>query len=161
MLFKTQEWLQRPAKKQVNDTSLKDAAYVEGNYDYNIWYDKYLTDRQARNKRLPALYKCDPDRDAGYTKADTLEKQGASSFCVYFARGHCTEGAGCRYSHRMPTHDDCLRAEDNVKDVFGRTRHATHKDNMSGIGSFNVECRTIYFSGVPLSLMPSEGSTWQ
>ena len=61
MLMKTQEWLQRPARKQVNDTSLKDMAYVEGNYDYNIWYDKYLTDRQDRHKRMPSLFKCDPE----------------------------------------------------------------------------------------------------
>ena len=49
---------------------MKNAAYVEGNYDYNIWYDKFLTDRQARHKKLPAQHKCDPDKDAGYTKAD-------------------------------------------------------------------------------------------
>lgn len=48
---KTEEWLQRPARRQCDDTSRKDAAYVEGNYDYNIWYDKYLTDTQDKYKK--------------------------------------------------------------------------------------------------------------
>lgn len=34
----------RPARRQVKE-SKKETAYIEGNYDYNIWYDKYLTDR--------------------------------------------------------------------------------------------------------------------
>lgn len=39
-----QEWIIRPARRQVKE-SKKETAYIEGNYDYNIWYDKYLTDR--------------------------------------------------------------------------------------------------------------------
>ena len=44
---KNSEFLERPARKQVGAdyVSKQNAAYVEGNYDYNIWYDKYLTDR--------------------------------------------------------------------------------------------------------------------
>ncbi len=47
-------------------------------------------------------------------------------FCVYFARGCCAEGAKCRYYHRVPQPEDLVN-EDNAKDVFGRTRHATFK----------------------------------
>ena len=108
MSLKTEEWLQRPARRQVQDTAQKDAAYIEGNYDYNIWYDKYLTDRQDRYKKMPALHKCDPELDSGYTKADSMEKRGNAYFCVYFARGCCTEGKNCRYYHRIPIHDDCV-----------------------------------------------------
>ena len=50
----------------------------------------------------------------------------------------------------MPNHDDCLAEADNLRDVFGRTRHASHKDNMTGIGSFNKECRTIFVHGIPV-----------
>jgi len=45
--FKDQQmatWMRRPARRQVKE-SKKETAYIEGNYDYNIWYDKYLTDR--------------------------------------------------------------------------------------------------------------------
>ena len=99
---------------------------------------------------MPALTKCDPEKDAGFTKANTFEKAGSAWFCVYFARGSCTEGVNCRYYHRVPNEDDCLKESDNLKDTFGRTRHASHKTDMTGIGSFNKECRTLYVTGVPM-----------
>jgi hypothetical protein len=64
----------RPARRQVKE-SKKDTAYIEGNYDYNIWYDKYLTDRNQHVERAPSLYKCNPEIDTGYTKADKFEKK--------------------------------------------------------------------------------------
>lgn len=48
MQEKTERWLQRPAVKQVADSSQNEVAYLEGNYEYNIWYDKYLTDMQKK-----------------------------------------------------------------------------------------------------------------
>ena len=39
---------------------------------------------------------------------------------------------------------------DNLRDCFGRTRHASHKDNYEGIGSFNSECRVICVSKIVL-----------
>lgn len=93
---------------------------------------------------MPSLYKCEPNEDSGFTKADSMEKKGAVWFCTYFARGCCSEGMNCKYYHRVPNHEDCLSQSDNVRDVFGRTRHASHKDNMTGIGSFMKECRTIF-----------------
>lgn len=93
--------MQRPARRQALE-SKKDAAYVEGNFTYNIWYDKFATDRNAKNERAPSLYRCKPELDTGYTKADKFEKRYASYFCVYFARGECTEGVNCRYYHRVP-----------------------------------------------------------
>ena len=39
---------------------------------------------------------------------------------------------------------------DNLRDVFGRARHATHKENAQGIGSFNKECRTLLVSRIKL-----------
>lgn len=96
---------------------------------------------------MPALHKCDPEKQAGYTKANALEKAGSAWFCVYFARGSCTEGVNCRYYHRPPNHDDCLGEQDNLRDVFGRTRHASYKQDLTGIGCFNQECKTLFFQG--------------
>ena len=45
-----EEWLKRPARQQVANTR-RDTAYVEGNYDYNIWFDKYLTDRKEEREK--------------------------------------------------------------------------------------------------------------
>ena len=96
------EWMQKPAMKQVHELK-KDTAYVEGNYDYNIWYDKYLTDRNANKEeeRPVSMYKCKPEVDTGYTKADKIEGKG-TYFCNYFARGCCVEGVNCRFYHRVP-----------------------------------------------------------
>ncbi len=118
------ELMKRPARRQIKEIK-KDTAYLEGNYDYNIWYDKYLTDRRNEQEKAPSLYKCNPELDTGYTRADLMEKN-TGYFCVYFARGCCIEGPKCRYYHRIPQPEDLI-FEENSKDVFGRTRHATFK----------------------------------
>lgn len=77
---------------------------------------------------------------------------------MYFARGACTEGTNCRFYHRVPQDEDIELAEkDNLRDVFGRARHATHKDNNQGIGSFNKECRTILVSRIKLDPEATQG----
>mgnify|MGYP001806626794 CR=1 FL=1 len=152
--MQTQELMKQGARKQVKE-SRKETAYIEGNYDYNIWYDKYLTDRNQQVERAPSLYRCKPLIDSGFTKADKFEKN--AYFCVYFARGCCTEGVNCRFYHRVPQEEDLEQANsDNLRDVFGRSRHATHKEDNSGIGSFNKECRTLMITDIQL---PSDSVT--
>ena len=68
-----EDMMSRPARRQVKEIR-KDTAYIEGNYDYNIWYDKYLTDQRQEEERVASLYKCDPVEDTGYTKADKFDK---------------------------------------------------------------------------------------
>ena len=46
--------------------------------------------------------------------------------------------------------------EDNLRDVFGRARHATHKEDYSGIGSFNKECRTLLVTDI---VLPTDSMT--
>ena len=70
-------------------------------------------------------------------------------FCVYFARGCCTEGVNCRYYHRVPQISD-LNQTDNLRDIFGRTRHATHKDTHDGVGSFNKDSNVLCISKINL-----------
>ena len=134
--------MSRPARQQVKDTR-KETAYIEGNYDYNIWYDKYLTDRKEEKEKIPAEHRCIPSLDTGYTRADKQEKNGSSYFCLFFAKGCCSEGVNCRYYHRVPTFEECEKIE-NARDIFGRSRfYSPLKDN-GGIGVFTKECRTIY-----------------
>lgn len=139
--------MQQPARKQVQD-SKQNTAYVEGGYEYNIWYDKYLTDRRTHEERIVSMYKCDPDKDTGFTKADNQDTD--TYFCVYFARGNCIEGANCHFYHRVPRSED-LRSGDNTKDVFGRTRHATYKDNLTGVGSFAENCTVLRVEGIKMT----------
>ena len=140
------EWMKRPARQQVADTR-KETAYVEGNFDYNIWFDKYLTDRKEEKEKIPAQHKCNPTLDTGYTKADL--KGNDSFFCLFFAKGCCSEGVNCLYFHRVPLIEDCHRIE-NLRDVFGRARHSTHRTDMGGIGTFTRECKTLLVAGIKM-----------
>ena len=38
-----------------------------------------------------------------------------------------------------------------MKDIFGRDRHTSHRDDMSGAGSFQMNTRTLYIGGVKRS----------
>lgn len=142
------DWLKRPARQQVTDTR-RDLAYIEGNYDYNIWFDKYLTDRKEEREKIPALHKCNPALDTGFTKADTQEKEGASYFCLFYAKGCCSEAVNCKYYHRVPTIEECEKIE-NLRDVFGRSRFATARTDNSGVGTFSRECRTLFVSDLKM-----------
>jgi hypothetical protein len=45
--------------------------------------------------------------------------------------------------------EDIPSAEaDHMKDVFGRSRHATFKENRTGIGSFAKECKVLCVSHI-------------
>ena len=43
------------------------------------------------------------------------------------------------------------KALDTFHDVFGREKHREDKDDMSGVGSFNREGRTLYIGGLHTS----------
>jgi hypothetical protein len=81
--------------------------------------------------------------DTGMTTA-SLE---TGTICLNFARGNCTKGYKCHWKHQVPTEDDELRVS-MLKDVFGRGRHGTDKEEMDGTGNFNKNNRTIYLGGV-------------
>ena len=140
------EWLKRPARQQVEE-SKREIAYTEGHYDYNIWYDKYLSDRTEDKEKIPAEYKCNPTLDTGYTRADKQQKKNNSYFCLYFARGCCCEGVNCRYYHHVPTFEEVQFIE-NSKDIFGRSRFATSLKDNGGVGLFTKNCRTLYVSDI-------------
>ena len=142
--MKLREWLKRPARQQVEE-SKREIAYTEGHYDYNIWYDKYLSDRTEDKEKIPAEYKCNPLLDTGYTRADKQQKKNISYFCLFFARGCCCEGVNCRYYHHVPTFEECQNIE-NSKDIFGRSRFATSLKDNGGIGLFTKNCRILYVS---------------
>ena len=140
------EWLKRPARQQVEE-SKREIAYTEGHYDYNIWYDKYLSDRTEDKEKIPAETKCNPTLDTGYTRADKQQKKNNSYFCLYFARGCCCEGVNCRYYHHVPTFEEVQYIE-NSKDIFGRSRFATQLKDNGGVGLFTKNCRTLYVSDI-------------
>jgi len=133
--------LSRPARKQVEVSLAKNFAYQQGDEEYNIWYDKYQSEKRDK-EREAAPTRCEPDLDAGYTKADKMEKY-STYFCLHFARGCCAEGANCKYYHRIPTYEECSQI-DQAKDIFGRPRYSTHREDMDGIGTFLKDTRTLH-----------------
>ncbi|ETP38326.1 hypothetical protein F442_14024 [Phytophthora nicotianae P10297] len=140
------KFMSRPARKQL-DAMPTANSQLEGAYEYNIWYDKYIGDHwdDARGKD-PATTRCDLERDAGKTKADVVSKTNRY-FCVHFARGMCARGAECSYYHRLPSAADETRIG-MMHDCFGRERHATDRDDMAGVGNFTRNSRTLYVGGL-------------
>ena len=145
-LLRPSDWLEgqnykkRPARKQIEKPYIKEFAYKQGDEEYNIWFDKYLNDYIVR-QRTPASTRCDPEKDIGYSKADLFEPE-TSYWCLHFVRGCCAEGANCSFFHHMPSLAECKKIAP-IKDIFGRSRHATQREDMGGIGCFQKECKTL------------------
>lgn len=139
-------FLARPARKQLEHMPSKNT-HLEGAHEYNIWYDKYIGDHWANERgKEPAATRCVLATDAGRTKADVVSKANRY-FCVHFARGMCARGPECNYYHRVPTMADEARIG-MMHDCFGRERHATDRDDMSGVGNFTRNSRTLYVGGL-------------
>lgn len=136
-------WRCRNARQQAKLDS-KSVAYREGEDSFNLWYHKYTSDRFDTTIVEPAESKCDPWADAGLTRADQ-DTSRSTVFCIWFAKGACSRGAECAYRHRVPTRDDD-NGNEQMYDIFGRKRHAEHKDDMGGVGSFLKDCRCLYIS---------------
>jgi hypothetical protein len=157
-------WKSRPARRQVARDSLN-VAYREGQDSYNSWYHKYNSDRFDAHVIEPSTTHCDPWLDSGVTKADDKNSE-SSSFCMWFAKGACYKGSECRHRHRIPSRDDD-RSIEPTHDVFGRKRHADHKNDMGGVGSFLKECRCVYVSDIVLDrsspdcVQKSEAQLWR
>lgn len=147
-LQKNLVYLSRPARKQKDFIDPK-KYHLEGANEYNIWYGRFLGDHwTVENGKDAATDRCHLETDAGYTKADTNTKnKGKKYFCLHFAHGACAKGKDCTFYHRIPTPEDDARIEELV-DCFGRQRHAKHRDDMSGVGSFMKPCRTLFVGGL-------------
>ena len=87
--------------------------------------------------------RCGETDAAGATKADAHGDRKSRFFCLHFAKGMCAKGAECHFFHRIPLLDDD-NLVDNSVDCFGRERHAEHRDDMEGTGSFLKPSRTLY-----------------
>jgi hypothetical protein len=139
---KNRQYLTRPARKQKDFIDPK-KYHLEGANEYNIWYGHFIGDGPDNPRdREAASDRCVVERDSGFTKADSGGKE-RRFFCVHFAHGVCAKGADCSFYHRIPTPDDDARC-DEMLDCFGRQKHASHKDDMSGVGSFMKPCRTLF-----------------
>jgi len=149
-MISSADYSQRQAKKQVEHRESKALQQAEGCVEYNIWYGKWIGEHWSTkgDSMLPAPTRCSVRQHAGRTKAD--ERLGGVAYCcVFFARGCCAAGADCTFVHRIPSPADEARL-DTVRDIFGRERHNTNRDDMRGTGNFNRESRTLYIGGLKM-----------
>ncbi len=129
----------RPARQQLTKP-VGPSLGVAPKADYNIWYHKNPGARPPT--KVKAVTRCHPNLDSGETRA-----KPDAYLCVHFARGQCTQGAACTYFHRVPTQADDSKLS-VTKDVFGRDRYATDRDDAGGVGSFSRENTTLYVGGL-------------
>ncbi|EKD14880.1 uncharacterized protein L3040_003903 [Drepanopeziza brunnea f. sp. 'multigermtubi'] len=137
----------RPARPQVDPSTIKSEPPPQTGTIFNIWYNKWSGgDREDKYlSKTAAAGRCNVAKDTGYTKAD---KVSGSYFCLFFARGICPKGQECEYLHRLPGIHDHFNP--NV-DVFGRDKHSDYRDDMGGVGSFMRQNRTIYVGRIHVS----------
>lgn len=144
------DYSQRPARQQIAIGESKALQPAEGCNEYNIWYDKWVGEHWSADKEMRAApHRCSIRRDAGRTKANDRFGEGHAYCCIFFARGCCSNGADCTFLHRIPNALDESRLS-LVRDIFGRERHNSDKQDMRGTGNFNKESRTLYIGGLNL-----------
>jgi hypothetical protein len=137
----------RPARAQIDPSTMKSEPPPQTGTIFNIWYNKWSGgDREDKYlSQTAAISRCNIANDSGYTKADKIN---GSYFCLFFARGICPKGPECEYLHRLPGIHDMFNP--NV-DVFGRDKHSDYRDDMGGVGSFMRQNRTIYVGRIHVS----------
>ncbi|MCJ1361452.1 Pre-mRNA-splicing factor [Acarospora aff. strigata] len=130
----------RPARPQVDPSTIKSEPPPQTGTIFNIWYNKWSGgDREDKYlSKHAATGRCNIATDSGYTRAD---KVTGSYFCLFFAKGLCPKGHECEYLHRLPGLHDLFNP--NV-DCFGRDKHSDYRDDMGGVGSFMRQNRTLY-----------------
>ena len=130
----------RPARPQVDPSTLKSEPPPQTGTIFNIWYNKWSGgDREDKYlSKTAAQGRCNVATDSGYTRGD---KVVGSYFCLFFAKGLCPRGHECEYLHRLPGLHDHFNP--NV-DCFGRDKHSDYRDDMGGVGSFMRQNRTLY-----------------
>ncbi|MCJ1247865.1 Pre-mRNA-splicing factor [Trapelia coarctata] len=134
----------RPARPQVDPSTIKSEPPPQTGTIFNIWYNKWSGgDREDKYlSKTHAAGRCNIATDSGYTRGD---KVSGSYFCLFFAKGLCPRGHECEYLHRLPGLFDTFNP--NV-DCFGRDKHSDYRDDMGGVGSFMRQNRTLYIGRI-------------
>ena len=91
----------RPARPQVDPSTMKSEPPPQTGTIFNIWYNKWSGgDREDKYlSKTAAAGRCNIAKDSGYTRGD---KVVGSYFCLFFAKGLCPRGQECEYLHRLP-----------------------------------------------------------
>ncbi|EFJ51028.1 hypothetical protein VOLCADRAFT_116593 [Volvox carteri f. nagariensis] len=89
-------------------------------------------------------YRCVLELDVGRTRGSDAKQH---VFCLYFAKGCCSQGSACTYLHRLPTaEDEAYAVRDLSADIFGREKRAESEGYRSGAGTLDRDNRTLYIN---------------
>ncbi|GIL46980.1 hypothetical protein Vafri_3835 [Volvox africanus] len=150
------EWLKRPARKQVDDVTLQKEIQARGGLgERNLWSGRRIgpsvgppsSDGKrggpgVQRVKDASKYRCVVELDVGRTRGSDAKQH---VFCLYFAKGCCSQGSACIYLHRLPTADDEANAvRDLSADIFGREKRAESEGYRSGAGTLDRDNRTLY-----------------
>ncbi|GFR43542.1 hypothetical protein Agub_g4635 [Astrephomene gubernaculifera] len=110
------EWLTRPARKQVDDATLQREIQARGGLgERNLWSgrrvgpsgppggDSKRGGPGGQRVKDASKYRCVLELDVGRTRGSDAKQH---VFCLYFAKGCCSQGSACTYLHRLPTAED-------------------------------------------------------
>ena len=132
--------MKRPARRQASafvvGPSASDRSAQASRGEYNIWHDKPT----KRPQRTPAKTRVNVALDCGTTAGNA---NPAAFICALFAKGCCHNGPECRFLHRIPFAEDMAKLE-VAQDIFGRERYAANRKDMSGVGTWSRDQRTLY-----------------
>ena len=135
------------------DTNLRQEQRSAGQQlgTYNVYWGSFSGGgRRRANIQAKARRRCVLSTDAGVTLGSNSP---SGRFCLYFSRGHCSQGRECSFIHRSPATSD---SADPLYDVFGRERHRDHRQDMGGVGSFESESTVLHVSNVGKSTSTSD-----
>ncbi|GLC44099.1 hypothetical protein PLESTB_000929400 [Pleodorina starrii] len=150
------EWLTRPARKQVDDATLQKEIQARGGVgERNLWSGRRVGPSVgppggdgkrggpgSQRSRDASKYRCVLELDVGRTRGSDAKQH---VFCLYFAKGCCSQGSACTYLHRLPTaEDEAYAVRDLSADIFGREKRTEAEGYRSGAGTLDRDNRTLY-----------------
>lgn len=139
---------QKKARRQIDSANPSQVALLNESVGdgsvYNIWYGKWSSEDKRPDTSNTANTRCIPEYDSGLT-VGSFSKDPI--FCIHFAKGSCIQGPDCNFLHRIPSVEDEGRVC-RTKDIFGRDRFSTDREDMTGIGNFNKDSKTLFVGRV-------------
>ncbi|CAO3656645.1 unnamed protein product [Mucor hiemalis] len=138
----------KPARVQVSQAELDEylrSKKPEGG-TYNIWHHRYSgLERDFGKQSVRPKFKVDIARDAGLTVGS---RNKDTYFCLFFAKGMCSQGPKCAMWHCVPSTEDKF---ETTIDCFGRDKFTEFRQDMGGVGGFIRENRTLYVGRIAIS----------
>ena len=131
------ELLTRRARRQHDPAAGPQREHAYDSSRYNAWSGKSARNRDRGRDQTRAVTRCDAIADCGRTRGDDRR---ATTICLHFARGCCSEGDQCEYLHHLPTARDDAALFGDPQALFGAQ---LFKVDFVGQASVSLEWATL------------------